>query len=59
MTSWDCPNGCRELLAVYECELGVYLGCAECLWMSDPRRAEDVTGEAGHAATDTQPRYAV
>lgn len=43
----ECPNGCDELLSVYECELGIYLGCAECLWMSEPRRVEDAKRMAG------------
>lgn len=56
MTTWECPNGCGEMLAVYECELGLYLGCAECMWMSEPRHVEDVAGFAGHVTSESQPR---
>lgn len=34
-----CPR-CGEMLRVFEAELGVYLGCEECLWMSEPERLE-------------------
>jgi hypothetical protein len=33
--AWQCPNGCDEILSVYVAEVGVYFGCAECLWMSE------------------------
>lgn len=56
MTIWECPNSCEELLSVYSCELGLYLGCAECLWMTEPRHVEDVAGCAGHVTSETQPR---
>ncbi|MEX1078508.1 MAG: hypothetical protein WED09_05320 [Homoserinimonas sp.] len=35
-TSWQCPNGCDEILSIFNCEAGWYLGCAECLWASEP-----------------------
>ena len=34
-TAFECPNGCDEILSVYECELGIYFGCAECFWMGE------------------------
>lgn len=37
---WVCPNGCGELLSIYACELGVYFGCGECMWMSDLMSAD-------------------
>lgn len=37
---WQCPNGCDEILSIYACELGVYFGCGERLWMSDLMRAD-------------------
>lgn len=47
MTTWECPNGCKELLSVYSCELGLYLGCAECLWMSEPETVPEADELAG------------
>ncbi len=51
MSTLECPNECGELLGVYQCDLGIYLGCAECLWMSEPRRVARVAGVAGHPGT--------
>lgn len=47
MSIWECPNECGEVLGVFECELGLYVGCAECLWMSEPTRIEDHLEMAG------------
>jgi hypothetical protein len=31
-----CPNGCGELLSVFQSEeAGIYFGCLECMYMSE------------------------
>lgn len=34
-----CPR-CGEMVRVFEAAYGMYLGCEECLWMSEPERLE-------------------